>query len=256
MSTQARQQSQEMRRAREAEAQRRKNRQRLFTVIGGVVIVALVAAIVFLVAKAATGGNDSGGGDASSAVTPKNATSDGGVIVGPSDAPVTVTVYYDYMCPACGAFEKANGDELDKLLADRTINVDLRPISFLDKASQGTEYSTRAANDFWTVVDAAGPDTAWAFHEALYANQPQENSPGLTDDKLAEIARGAGVPDSVVATFGDKTYAGYVAEVTQKAFDSGVTGTPTIKINGKPFEGNPYETGPLTDAINAAAGQK
>lgn len=255
MSTQARQKSQEMRRAREAEAQRRKKRQRLFTIIGGVVIVALVAAIIFLVAKAATSGNDGGGGDTSSAVTPKNATSDGGMMVGPSDAPVTVTIFYDYMCPACGAFEKANSDELDKLLADETINVDLRPISFLDKASQGTQYSTRAANAFWTVVDEA-PDKAWAFHEALYANQPEENSPGLSDDKIAEIARGAGVPDAVVAKFGDMTYEGYVAKVTQKAFDSGVTGTPTIKINGKPFEGNPYETGPLTDAINAAAEKK
>jgi len=254
MSTQARQKSQEMRRAREAEAQRRKKRQRLFTAIGIVVIVALVAAIIFLIAKAASGGGDTGS-SSGAVVAPKNLNSDGGFYVGKADAPVTVTLYYDYMCPACGAFEKANTDELDKLLADNTIRMDLRPIAFLDKASQGTQYSTRAANDFATVIDLA-PDKAWAFHEALYANQPEENSTGLTDDKLAEIARSAGVPDSVVAKFTDKTFEPWVAKTTQKAFDSGVTGTPTIKINGKPFQGNPYETGPLTEAIQAAAAQK
>ena len=255
MSTQARQKSQEMRRAREAEAQRRKKRQRLLTIIGGVVILALVAAIAFLIVRAASSGGDSGSGDNSAVVTPKGLTKDGGFLVGSASAPVTVTIYYDYMCPACGAFEKANSDELDKLLADKTIQVDLRPIAFLDRSSQGTRYSTRAANDFATVINDA-PDKAWAFHEALYKNQPQEGSTGLSDDKLAEVARSAGVPDSVVSKFTDMTYEGWVAKTTQKAFGSGVTGTPTIKINGEPFQGNPYETGPLTQAIQAAAGQQ
>ncbi len=255
MSTQARAKSQEMRRAREAEALRRKKRQRLFTAIGTVVIVGLLAAIGFLVVRAATSDDGGGGGNSGAVVTPDNTTDDGGVLIGSADAPVTVTIFYDYMCPACGAFEQANGDELDKLVADQTIQVDLRPIAFLDKASQGTEYSTRAANDFATVVDQA-PDKAWDFHAALYANQPQENSTGLSDDKLAEIARDAGVPDAAVEQFGDGTYDGWVAEVTQKAFDSGVTGTPTIRINGEPFEGNPYQAGPLTAAIKAAADEK
>lgn len=244
-----------MRQAREAEAKRRQKRQRLFKILGIVVILGLLAAIAFVIFRAATGDDATTSTSSGKVVTPEGAGDDGGILIGSADAPVTVTLYYDYMCPACGAFEKANGDVLDGYLADDTIRMEMHPISFLDKASQGTEYSTRAANAFATVVDEA-PDKAWAFHDALYANQPEENSTGLTDDKIAEIARDAGVPDSVVEHFDQRTYDGWVADVTKEAFASGITGTPTIRINDKPFEGNPYEVGPLSDAIDAAAGQK
>jgi protein-disulfide isomerase len=33
-----------------------------------------------------------------------------------------------------------------------------------------------------------------------------------------------------------------------------VTGTPTIKIDGEVFEGDPYTVGDLTEAIESAAG--
>jgi protein-disulfide isomerase len=243
-----------MREAREAEATRRRQRQRTLRILGIVVILGLLAAIGFVIYRAATG-DDATPTSSGKVVVPEGADDDGGILVGASDAPVTVTLYYDYMCPACGAFEKANGTVLDDYLANDTIRMELHPISFLDKASQGTEYSTRAANAFATVVDEA-PDKAWAFHDALYAHQPEENSPGLTDDEIAGIARDAGVPDSVVAHFQDGTYVGWVAAVTQKAFDSGIEGTPTILIDGKPLEGSPYEVGPLSDAIDAAAGKK
>jgi len=240
-----------MRRAREAEAVRRKKQQRLFMVVGAAVIVGLLIAITVVVVKA-VGGDESDTVSAGSVVVPDGVTPDGGTVVGAEDAPVTMTLDYDYMCPACGAFEEANGAELDKLLADDTVRIELRPISFLDKASQGTRYSTRAANAFATVIDGA-PDKVWDFHTALYANQPEEGTEGLSDDEIAAVARDAGVPDAVVSKFADLRYEGWVADVTEKAFDSGITGTPTILIDGEQFTGNPYETGPLTAAIQAAA---
>ncbi|WP_414635582.1 hypothetical protein [Actinophytocola sp.] len=47
-----------------------------------------------------------------------------------------------------------------------------------------------------------------------------------------------------------------MAESTDKAFKSGVEGTPTIKINGTVFTGDAYTTGPLTRAIEAASGAR
>ena len=44
--------------------------------------------------------------------------------------------------------------------------------------------------------------------------------------------------------------------MTQKAFDSGIQGTPTIKIDGEVFTGDVYSVGPLTQAIESAAGDK
>lgn len=154
--------------------------------------------------------------------------------------------------PRLRRLEQANGTEIDRALEEGTVQVELRPISFLDRTSQGTRYSTRSANAFATVADKA-PKQVWEFHKALYANQPQEGTTGLSDEQIASIARDAGVPDDVVAEFTDLRHEGWVTEVTENAFDSGITGTPTVLVNGEPFEGDLYQPGPLSEAIEAAA---
>ena len=104
-----------------------------------------------------------------------------------------------------------------------------------------------------SIIDAYA---AWDFHAALYENQPTEGSDGLSDGDIADIARAAGVPGDVVDAFGDGTFEPWVASVTNAAFDAGLQGTPTITIDGQPFQGDPYSTGPLTDAIETAASGK
>jgi protein-disulfide isomerase len=250
MSKQARTRTQELRKAQQEAARRQAKRQRLLTIVGGLVIVALLAAIVFAVVRA-VGGDD--GTDASGeVVAPANITADGAIPVGEEGAPVSVEVYYDYMCPACGAFEAANGADLDRLIEEGTARVELRPISILDRFSSGTEYSTRSANAIATVADGA-PEAVWPFHAALYDAQPEEGSSGLTDDEIAEIATEAGVPAAVADRFTDRTHEGWVAKVTDEARESGVEGTPTVRIDGETFEGDLYTPGVLTEVIESAA---
>ena len=253
MSTQARARTRELRKAQREAAQRQARRRRVLTVVGGLVIIGLVAAIVVAVLKA-TGGEDGPPAATGEVVTPQNLAPTGAIPVGKASAPVTLEIYFDYMCPACGAFEAANGAELDRLLEEGVTRIELRPISFLDEQSSGTEYSTRAANAIATVADAA-PDLVWEFHAALYSQQPVEGSKGLSDDQIAAIAAEAGVPADVVDRFTDGTYRPWVASVTQQAFDSGVQSTPTLKIDGVLYEGDRYTTGPLTAAIESAAAQ-
>ncbi|HEX6151559.1 DsbA family protein [Nocardioides sp.] len=220
--------------------------------IGVGLLVALALALVVALVQAMGDDAPASSGSASgTAVAP--ADLEHGVPVGEADAPVTVVLYFDYLCPACGAFEHANGEELTRLLGEETIRLELRPMAFLDDLSDGTRYSTRAANAMATVADAA-PDRVWAFHRALYAAQPAEDGPGLTDEELAELAVGAGVPQEVVDRFADATYEPWTADMTQRAFDDGVEGTPTILIAGRVFDGDPYTTGPLTEAIEQARG--
>ncbi|WP_028651716.1 DsbA family protein [Nocardioides halotolerans] len=251
MSTHTRARTQAQRQVRQAEEARRARKRRIATAVGALVIVGLVVAIVVVVVQAA--GKERTLPEVTGAVVaPANLTATGAVPVGDGAAPVTLEIYYDYMCPACGAFEAANGEELDRLVANGTARIELRPIAFLDEQSRGTEYSTRSAAAFAVVADAA-PDRAWAFHTALYAQQPAEGSEGLTDDQIAAIATGAGVPAEAVDRLSDGTYRPWVASVTREAFDSGVQGTPTVKIDGAVFGGNVYQVGPLTEAIEAAA---
>jgi len=254
MSKQAQLQRQELRRAQQAAAAQRARRRRILTWAGALVIVGLIAAITVAVVQAA--GRERTLPDVTGEVVPPQHLTPGGAIpVGAAAAPVTVEIYFDYMCPACGAFESANAGELDRLLADGVVRIELRPIAFLDEQSSGTEYSTRSANAVAVVADAA-PDLVWDFHTALYGHQPTEGSDGLSDEQIAAIAADAGVPADVVDRFTDGTYRPWVASVTRDAFDSGVQGTPTVKIDGVVFEGNVYAVGPLTKAIeSAAAGQ-
>jgi protein-disulfide isomerase len=237
---------------REAQAlaeRRKRNRTRLLMAVGLITIVGLLVAIVvvaILSSRTTTTSNADG-----PLVTPASATDDGAIAVGEADAPVTVAVYLDYMCPYCGQFEKANGGELDRLIEEGTVRVELHPMSFLDKASGGTRFSTRAANAVATVAHRA-PDKVLAVNRALFDRQPAEGSKGLTDAQIAEIATGAGVPQDVVTSFSALTFEPWVVEATQKAFKAGVSNTPTVKINGEDFAGDLYTVGPLTQAIESA----
>ena len=184
-------------------------------------------------------------------VVPAGATADGRIAVGQADAPVGVTVFFDYMCPFCGRFEAANSAELDRMVSSGQVRLDLRPMAFLDPQSDGARYSTRAANALATVADGAA-DKVGAFHRALFSNQPKEGTKGLSDAELADIARDAGVPDAVVDRFDDEQFTGWVSDVTQQAFDAGITATPTVMVNGHPFTGDLYTEGPLTEAVATA----
>lgn len=252
MSRQARNRSRAARTARALAEQRVRRRNRRLAAAGGLIIIGLLAAIGIAVVNAV--GTDDPPPDAAptgQVVAPATATAGGALAVGTAAAPVKVQVYLDYMCPFCGRFERANGAEIDRLVADGTISLELHPLSFLDRMSQGSKYSTRTANAVATVADRA-PEKLLAFHAALFARQPAEGSRGLADDEIAALAREAGVPPGVVDDFAARTFEPWVTKATAAAFDSGITGTPTVKIDGKVFDGDLYTVGPLTDAIASA----
>jgi protein-disulfide isomerase len=245
-------------------ARRAKNRTRLVAGVGGSVIVALIVAIVVVVATSATNGGASNGdasnGDASNGagasatlVTPANATGNGAIAVGQAAAPVKLEIYLDYMCPFCGRFEKANSADIDRLVGAGRVRLELHPLAFLDEKSNGTKYSTRAANAIAKVADRA-PASVLAFNAALFAQQPAEGTRGLSDEQIAALAIEAGVPQDVVNAFTDRTFVPWIINSTDAALKAGVNSTPTVKINGTVFKGDLYTAGPLTRALEAARG--
>ena len=240
----------------EAAAQRRaRQRVRVVASAGGLVIVGLVVAIVVSLVNAA--GRDNGADSTALQkpyTSPTIATANGALAFGKATAPVKLETYLDYMCPFCGRFERANGGEIDRMVADGTVRIELYPLSFLDRVSNGTRYSTRAANAVATVAHRA-PDKVLAFSNALFASQPAEGTSGLSDDEIAKLASGAGVPSETVAQFTEGIFEPWVAASTSAVFETGVTGTPTVKINGTRFSGDLYAVGPLTRAVAAAKGQ-
>jgi protein-disulfide isomerase len=170
----------------------------------------------------------------------------------------TLDVYVDYMCPVCGQFEALNSASIAEMREAGDVTLVVHPVSILDRASQGTDYSTRAASAAAWVADRA-PEQFSAFHDAMFASQPEEQTPGLSDEQIAQVAEQAGVPADVAAGIADgtahETYEEWVSASSEMAGNDeslqnaqGGFGTPTVLVDGERFE-NWQVTGALTEAI-------
>ncbi|WP_369130174.1 DsbA family protein [Modestobacter roseus] len=237
-------------RAAEAAARAAAERRRR-TVIGGVVaaavlVVALVVVVVVQTQRTST---------AADAGAPAGTVADSTAFpVGDAGAPVTVTVYEDFQCPVCRSFEEANGDTLDQLVADGEIVLQYRPVAILDRFST-TDYSTRALNAAAVVADEAGIDAFEQFHDLLFADQPAENGPGLSDDQLIDYAAQAGATgEAVEQGITELRFEDWTAQVTEAFSQAGMTGTPTVLVDGEPLDnGTQLTPQGITAAVEAAA---
>ena len=171
-----------------------------------------------------------------------------------------VDVYLDYMCPACGSFEATNGENLVDLAAGGELTVVYHPIAILNRFSQGSGYSTRSAAAGVLIAEEA-PDAFQAFTQQMFASQPAEGTPGLSDTEIADIARDAGVPDAVADRIADGTalddFGQWVTSATNEVSadadlvnpQSGNFGTPTITIDGTFWGGDWTDPANLLAAI-------
>lgn len=235
------------------EAQQRSRRRRRWLINGGIGagLIAVVAIVALVVTTGAGTGAAVPANTANDAVT---ITSEGAVPVeagtvdddastGSQDDPdvVDIVVFADYLCPYCGQFETANSEQIQQWVASGAVTLEFHPISILDRLSLGTGYSTRAANAAACIADAA-PDALVAFNDLLFANQPAEQSEGLTDAELAQYAADAGAGD-VSACIDGQEFAGWVSEATERASAGEsspaeaatpeVTSTPTVFVDGQ-----------------------
>lgn len=198
-----------------------------FAIWVSVAVVAVIAIVIALVAWMNNTATDPGTAPSGSGIE----QSTGAVVVGSGSQ--TLDVYLDFMCPICGAFENTYGKEILDLANAGTITLNIHPISILDRASQGTKFSTRAANAMYCVAEK-NPDAAVPFMQTMFAQQPAEGSAGLTDQQMIDIAKGAGA-EGIDSCVTDGTYTGFVTAMTEKtpiAPGASGIGTPTIAVNG------------------------
>lgn len=151
-------------------------------------------------------------------------------------APVKVVLYEDFLCPGCGALEQTAGSFLSGAVESGEIEIEYRPYSFLLNNSTN-EYSQRAWNAAACVNDEGGPKAFKAFHDILFANQPQEGGAGPEDPELIDFAKQAGVT-GIDACIDKRTYGRWIEDARSQGEDDGVGGTPTIVIDGKQVEGD------------------
>ncbi|WP_168801452.1 DsbA family protein [Glycomyces buryatensis] len=173
-------------------------------------------------------------------------TEDYGVTLG--TGPTEVDLYIDYMCPACNQFESTYAEDIQGWLDAGTVTVNYHPLNFLDRLSNGTEFSTRSAAAAVAAADT-GEQEFLDYTLALYENQPAENTDGLTDEELIAIGTNeVGLGSDWEQLVNDETYKGWVQEGTEDATaNQGIEGTPTAKLNGEVVDAATF-----ADAVNAA----
>ena len=228
-----------------AAEQKRQNRQRAGIVSAVVVVLVVVVVAAFVLIQNARRDDATAGGS-----TPGNIGSNNSFVVGDSGAKATIVAYEDFQCPICQQFEAQNSAQIAQWVKDGTAKVEYRPIAFLDRMSS-TQYSTRSLNAA-AAVQTYSPGSFAAFHKLLFDNQPPENGSGLTDSRLVDLAKQAGATQPQVATaIKNQTYKKWTSKVTEDSSKAGVSGTPTIEVNGTKLQ-NP-DAASLKSAVEAAA---
>lgn len=247
-------------------------RKKLLTTVGiAVGIVAVVAGIVGAVLMFMGTPNEKVD---NSKKVPANVSSLGGVIIGKDlkvvdDATVKATnhivIYQDYQCPICQIFESPNYSQIKTWAQSGLAAVEFHPISFLDGSSLNN-YSSRAANAAFCVANSQ-PEKFFDVNNALYANQPKENTSGPSDSELKSTLSAAGVNlnGEMNNCIDQKRYAKFIENRTTEALSkpavSGTDiprGTPYILVNGTLYDFKEYAelTNPALFAQFFASNQK
>ncbi len=246
--------------AKELREQHKKNEKRKGLLIklglgAGIVAVAAIIAGVVLTGIA----NESG-----QSQTPSNLTANNGILLGAggeaiidgkTPTPITtpaatkavhIVTYVDYQCPYCAYFENANLKQIKGWLDSGFATLEVRPISFLDGRGSPNTYSSRAANAALAVAKYA-PNKFFAFNEALFLNQPEENTKGPENDELIKLANSLGIKGAAFeAAVKNKDFGKWIRTTTDKALGSPVAdsnptvnldGTPLVLVNGQSYTG-------------------
>jgi protein-disulfide isomerase len=186
-------------------------------------------------------------------VTPADLPEADGLSVGDPNAPVTIDVFEDFQCPACKSFtENIEPLVIQNLVATGQARYVFHNYPFLDGDGAGSSgESDQAAN---ASMCASEQDKFWEMHTALYINWNGENQGAFNNRRLQAIAESIGLDmDSFNSCFSSNKYESEVQADFDLGQDMGVSGTPTVFVNGNrvgaPGRVASYQE--IADAVNA-----
>ena len=140
---------------------------------------------------------------------------------GPADAPVTIIVFQDVLCPYCGKV-LATVDELWEQYPDK-LRLVVKQLPVHQEARLAAEASLAA--------DAQGK--FWELHDVMMANQDD-----LSRDAIIGYAKQAGLDVAKLTKALDRhTFQDDLEAEIKAATDIGVRATPTFLINGQEIRG-------------------
>jgi protein-disulfide isomerase len=175
-----------------------------------------------------------------------------GLLLGDSEAEVTLIEFGDLQCPVCKGFsEEIVPEVIEAKVRSGEARLEFRNYTII------SEESTPAAA---AAIAAGEQGRGWDFLELFYRNQGLEASGYITDEFLTEIARGAGVPD-IGRWNEDRQSDAVLRQVERESGEAqslGLAGTPSFVVTGpstqgKEVLGTPGSADALEEAIEDAS---
>ncbi len=148
---------------------------------------------------------------------------------GQPGAPVTIEEYADFQCPYC-----AQEDQVLQQIAPKYIDTGKARLVYNNMVLIGPESQPAAE-----AAECAGDQNKfWTYGNYLFTHQQGENTGAFSTDNLKKIAALLGLNTSAFNSCLDSgKYTALVKQQTAQGQQRGVTGTPTLFINGKKYEG-------------------
>lgn len=176
-----------------------------------------------------------------------------GRTLGSPQAPVTVDIWADFQCPACGNLAR----RVEPPLISQFVTTGMARLVFHDAAFQGQKVSSpwdESVEAAAAARCAADQGMFWQLHDWLFSNQIGENVGSFAQTRLRAIAQSAGLDMAKYDTcMASPTYAGLVRKETSDAEKAGIMQTPTLLLNGAIYTGN-LTVQDIGNAIVDAAG--
>ena len=211
---------------------RQRRRNRALLIIGGALAVIVIAVIVIAVARPGQSKPAAvHGAFYTGPFPPVTLNSDHSVTAAkPGVAAPVLDIYEDFQCPICDAFEKANGGLVQKLAAEGKVRVVYHPFTIFLGERPHQDNSVRA----WAAARCVPAGRWLLYHNLLYANQPPETTQGgFPVSQLLALGRLAGLTGtSFTSCVSSQRYASQAVPLSEQIIRSGITGTPTVRLNG------------------------
>lgn len=203
----------------------------MFVVVGlvaiGIVAVAVLARVSKDDSPAETPGVDSTA-TLPTGVYPADHPQAFGVAYGSNPKAPVLEVWEDFQCPGCGLLERTRGKNLQAMADNGDVLLVWRPTTFLD-AKLGNDSSSRALAAWGCAIDEGKTKE---FHDIVYANQPQTEGDGWTDEQLISFGEQAGAGATFKSCVTAKKYSGWAANALATFQAAGLQGTPTLRAGG------------------------
>ena len=150
--------------------------------------------------------------------------------LGPANAPITIEVWSDFQCPACGFFARSiEPDLVEEFVRPGTVRVVHRDFAFIDGGKADGESQQAAA----AARCAGDQGKFWQYHDYLFENQEGENKGAFRREVLDQIAAAVSLDMAAYRSCmdGDAPEQATNAETAQGRA-AGLGSTPTLAING------------------------